>query len=132
MKEEKEKAKGERKKQKAREASKKRVSDQRQQRDNSSFPVLRQVSVWCACGCEQRRQQVRHKVGHQQHQGLNPRETILVPSRRRLAFKAARGCTAGLGAGDGRDTHARISGRFRFTDDFLVSETILPPLLPPE
>ena len=33
---------------------------------------------------------------------------------------------AKLGAGDGRDTHARISGRFHFTeDDFLVSETIL-------
>uniref|UniRef100_A0A8C4QG64 Fanconi Anaemia group E protein C-terminal domain-containing protein n=1 Tax=Eptatretus burgeri TaxID=7764 RepID=A0A8C4QG64_EPTBU len=31
-----------------------------------------------------------------------------------------RGCTAKRGAGDGRDTHARISGRFRFTDDFLL------------
>ena len=41
----------------------------------------------------------------------------------------ARGCTARLGAGDGRDTHAHISGRFHFMDDyFLVSETILPPL----
>jgi len=28
------------------------VSDHRQQRDNSSFPVLEQVSMWCACGCQ--------------------------------------------------------------------------------
>ena len=36
------------------------VSDQRQQRDNSSFPVLEQASVWCRCVCEQHRWRVRH------------------------------------------------------------------------
>ncbi len=53
------KAKGKRKTQRAREATKKWVSDQRR-RDNSPFRVLRQASVWYACGCEQCRQQVRH------------------------------------------------------------------------
>ena len=53
------KAKEERKKQRVREVTKKRVSDQRR-RNNLPFPVLRQASVWCACGCEQCRQQVRH------------------------------------------------------------------------
>ena len=43
----------------------------------------------------------------------------------------ARGCMARLGAGDGRDTHAHISGRFHFMYDYsVVSEMILPP--PPE
>ena len=114
------KAKGERKKQRAREASKKC------QQDNSSYTVLRQASVWCTCRCEQCRQQGSGRSPTTP--GSKPATDYLGALQTSTGVEGcpARGCTAKLGAGDGRDTHARISGRFRFTDDFLVSETILP------
>ena len=66
-----------------------------------------------------------------QHQGLPATDDLgALPDVDWRSRLLARGCTERLGAGDGRDTHAHISGRFHFTDDFLVSETILSPSLP--
>ena len=67
-----------------------------------------------------------------QHQGLNPRPTISVPSQTPTGVQ---GCSRegarqdwAVGAGD-----AHISGRFHFTDNYsLVSEmTLLPHPYPP-
>ena len=122
------KAKGERKKQRAREATKKRVSDQRR-RDNSPSRVLRQASVWCACGCEQRRQQVRHgsitnntRVETRNGRSRCPPDFDWHARLPRERVHGKAGCWL---ATDMTRTHT-FSGRFHFTDDFLVSETILP------
>ena len=63
-----------------------------------------------------------------QHQDLNPRRTMSVPSRMSTGVQGCSREGARQGwvlATDVTRTHT-FSGCFRFTDDFLVSETILP------
>ena len=85
-----------------------------------------------ACGCEQRRQQVRHgSITNNTRVETHDERSRCPPDVD--AFKAAPREVARQSwvlATDVTCTHA-FSGRFRFTDDFLVSETVLP-LPPPE
>ena len=91
-------------------------------------PASEQASVLCACGCEQHRQQVRHgSVTNNTRSKPATDDPGALQTSIGVQGCSRVGCTARLGAGDGRDTHAHISGRFHFTDDFLVSEMILPP-----